>query len=390
MATLAGIGASFGFYLIGRFITADEFSTVVALIGIITLFNIPLNPIKNFLIKRIIYTGAEFNLLQLNLRLLLAAGITYLAYALASVLLLSNLINVPTELLLIAGLYVFIAFHRPVYFALLESREHFMVSAGFGVLESGLRFAMGLAVAALTGDLALVVIALLCSYLISFGILVVAYHRTSISNTSELHYIGKDKINADIYDAVLFSALASLFIVDTVVMRGVLSAGEAAAYGVANLMGTLVFYGSQNVAKVYFPMALKNMQNNKSFFRISLLVTLVISAIAVTGTLLLGQELASLSIKGSAFLVQNTVFAGAVLVMSVYSYIYLASKYASVVGVRHVAYILVAAAILQPTLILLFAKNISGLIAVQLMLMLGCLVLVWVAITPKLLGKGNE
>lgn len=263
---------------LARNLDTTNFGLYSAVLGIITLVQIPAIAIQTAVTKRVA-SNRNFNLEKFKLKSTLQLTAIALSISLIFLLLgdyISDIANIPTKYIPALTFVVFGAIVSPIAKGFLLGLEKILSFNVVSLLETAFKFVFGFIAIYLQADITIIILAFaLPSILTSFVILPLTKTKSDIKPIKEI------KLNYKQISLIFitFFLLNIPFTLDLILVNPEIRA----SYGALSLLGKIVYFASITIASL---MISKLANSKKHLRKKTLIISIVISAltgVAITG-----------------------------------------------------------------------------------------------------------
>jgi O-antigen/teichoic acid export membrane protein len=326
---------------VARYTDQNIFSIFSAALGIIYLVQIPAVAIQSVVTKAVAKNkGADLDHYKwYSFGVFAVLGIIFSALFFLSRGVIADIANIPVEIVLFLAITMFFAFTSPVGKGLLLGKERIATVNLTLLLETILRFVMGIIAIQMGGSIPLLILASsVPSILTTIVILpLVRFKRER-----------DEKVSID-FKEVLLITVSFLFLSGPFMLSFPLVNPEfRAEFSAISILGKLVYFASIMTASVLFA-RLTNEKEEKSQ-RKSLMISLALSLLIgtfISLTFFLFNGLIIDLTVGSQYSMVSSYIGGFGLCMTAYAFVYMAANYFISKEYFNYLYILVFATVLQ-------------------------------------------
>ena len=380
--------ANFGSYLyhllMGRMLGPVNYGVLTALISLLYIISIPALTLATTIVKfasvakaKKNYAKVYFLFYDFSRKLLVVSVIIFILFAFGSQVI-AEFLQIPSRALIILTSSLFLISLLPtVNNGILQAFLNFPFLAAnsiFGVILK-LALAVGLVKLGFSvgGAMMAILISSLIIYLVSFFPLRFLWQYKQsllLRNKGKVAKIDWSKITS--YAAPVFLAvlgLTSLYTTDIILVKHFFPAFQAGLYAALAVMGKIIFFASNAVPMVMFPLVSERYENGgryRPFLSQSLILVSGLSA-GITGFYFLFPKLMVNILYGPSFLTASPYLGMFGIFISLYSLSSVLTSFFLSIRKTRVAFFVLSAAITQIALIWLFHASILQVIQISIL-----------------------
>lgn len=372
--------ANFGSYLyhllMGRMLGPVNYGTLTALISLLYIISIPALTLATTIVKfasaakaKKNYAKVYFLFYDLSRKLLAVSVIIFILFALGSQVI-AEFLQIPSRALIILTSSLFLISLLPtVNNGILQAFLNFPFLAANSIFGVILKLALAVGLVKLGFSVGGAIMAILMSsliiYLVSFFPL-----RFLWQYKGKVAKIDWSKITS--YAAPVFLAvlgLTSLYTTDIILVKHFFPAFQAGLYAALAIMGKIIFFASNAVPMVMFPLVSERYENGgryRPFLSQSLILVSGLSA-GITGFYFLFPKFMINILYGPSFLAASSYLGLFGIFISLYTLSSVLTSFFLSIRKTKVAFFVLSAAIIQIALIWLFHASILQVIQISIL-----------------------
>lgn len=255
-------------FAMARLLSIIEYGILATLFSVVYILSILAESVQTIITK---YTSKESNFGKLKDFLIKSlkqtsklSMVLFVFYLLISIPL-AYLLNISYGLLALNGILIFAALTTPITRGIMQGRKMFK-SLGFNmVIESGTKFVLAVILVLLglgvAGAVSANIIGPIVAFLFSFlFIRKIVLSKRIESKVSDLHTATKPIFIA-IFAVIVFISL------DVIMAKIVFPSEVAGYYAIASMLGKIIFFGTEPIAKAMFPYSAEDSSKQKKVSR---------------------------------------------------------------------------------------------------------------------------
>ena len=314
VATFVGGGCDYLFqlYMSGT-MTGPDFSELAALLGVFYLASAPAQVFSTFLVKqtsRLSVEGRQNEIAWLTRKIVIYEAMTGAAIALALFILLpslSSFIYLSSTFpifLLMAG--VMVALLSPVGYGTSQGLQRFYYNAAYGITGPATKLASGIILVALgfaiLGALGGVLIGLVLAMVVSLYSIRDLFRADPVPVPKE----DLERMKRSILHVIIAVACLNIMVyIDVVLARRYLDPDTAGLYAVCSMLGKIILFLPSSINIVIYPKlaaAHAKRSGTVAMMRLSVLIALAVTGIAVAAFFLFPSEILRLLYGGDKYI----------------------------------------------------------------------------------------